>query len=201
VHRDFKPDNVLVGDDGRVRVTDFGLVSVDGVEMSSTDVPIDTSLTHTGAIMGTPRYMAPEQHQSADVDVRADQFAFCVALYEALYGQPPFAGDTYSELSKNVCEGALRATPTANVPAAIRDAIIRGFSRRRDCSTSARSTSTTSRPRSMHRAIVWVRAPCSSGTSPSRRRRLPASAYESKSSSASSARVPRKSDLRTGSPR
>jgi predicted Ser/Thr protein kinase len=133
VHRDFKPDNVLVGDDGRVRVTDFGLVSVDGVEMSSPDALLDRSLTDTGAILGTPRYMAPEQHQSADVDARADQFAFCAALYGALYGQAPFAGETYSELSKNVCDGALRPPPAdANVPAAIRDAITRGLSRQRD---------------------------------------------------------------------
>jgi predicted Ser/Thr protein kinase len=80
VHRDFKPDNVLVDRDGRARVADFGLARIDANEAAP--------LTMTGALMGTPGYMAPEQQFGADVDARADQYAYCVALREALGGRP-----------------------------------------------------------------------------------------------------------------
>jgi predicted Ser/Thr protein kinase len=131
VHRDFKPDNVLIGDDGRVRVTDFGLVAAVGDEPPRASTPPDmiaSSLTHTGAVLGTPRFMAPEQYEGAAVDARADQFAFCVALYGALYRLPPFAGETYDELAASVRAGALTPPPASEVPAAIHAAIVRGLS-------------------------------------------------------------------------
>ncbi len=97
VHRDFKPSNVLVSVDGRVLVTDFGLAMQAGEE----DGPVGPSstqswgdgLTQTGMMLGTPAYMAPEQVAGTLADARADQFAFCVALTEALYGEHPFGRD------------------------------------------------------------------------------------------------------------
>ena len=142
VHRDFKPENVLIADDGRVRVTDFGLVSAlegAGADLANTDtlppdarLELEQSLTHTGALLGTPRYMAPEQHRGQAVDARADQYAFCVALYEALYGTTPYDGATYAELAKQVLEGVPPSPPDGPVPPAIRDALLRGLSRDRD---------------------------------------------------------------------
>ncbi|WP_437691878.1 protein kinase domain-containing protein [Sorangium sp. So ce176] len=133
VHRDFKPENVLVGRDGRVRVTDFGLAGVnayplaDGAPIASTR--LDPSLSRSGMVLGTPLYMAPEQHRGDNVDPRADQFSFCVALYEALYGERPFGGATYAELRARVCRGALRKPKREQaVPAAVRDALRRGLS-------------------------------------------------------------------------
>jgi len=89
VHRDFKPGNALVGPDGRVRVCDFGL-AVAPSEASPGDPAqlASASLTATGALVGTPAYMAPEQWRGAAVDARSDQYSFCAALWEALSGAP-----------------------------------------------------------------------------------------------------------------
>ena len=87
VHRDFKPDNVLVDRDGRARVADFGLARLDPDRVSASVSPeLAASLTRTGMAMGTPGYMAPEQQLGGDVDARADQYSYCVALREALRG-------------------------------------------------------------------------------------------------------------------
>ncbi|MEM6989959.1 MAG: serine/threonine-protein kinase [Myxococcota bacterium] len=107
VHRDFKPDNVLIADDGRVRVADFGIASAeDGVtdEMRPEGfaAPVSAALTSTGAVVGTPRYMAPEQHSGMTVGPAADQFSFCVALHEALFAKLPFEGRSLAEISNNV---------------------------------------------------------------------------------------------------
>lgn len=109
VHRDFKPHNVLVGDDGRVRVTDFGLALVrEAPEEITEDQDIDPhpsggpcdSLTQTGMAVGTPAYMAPEQHVGRSFDPRSDQYAFCATLYEAVYGTRPFRGRDNVELAQ-----------------------------------------------------------------------------------------------------
>jgi serine/threonine protein kinase/tetratricopeptide (TPR) repeat protein len=136
VHRDFKPDNVLIGNDGRVLVMDFGLARQATTRNSSLEesadrgleVPGELVLTRTGAVLGTPAYMAPEQHKGGGVGPHADQFSFCVALYEALYGERPFEGNSVASVAMNVLEGRLRTPPRdTRVPSWLRDAVIRGL--------------------------------------------------------------------------
>src|SRR5262245_37690244 len=102
VHRDFKPQNALVGRDGRVRVLDFGLArgtgalppreAEEGPDSGAAPGLLVTPLTRSGSRMGTPAYMSPEQFEGLPADELSDQFSFCVALYEALYGERPFGG-------------------------------------------------------------------------------------------------------------
>ena len=88
---------------------------------------LDVALTREGAVVGTPQYMAPEQFRGDAYDARTDQFSFCVALYKALYGRRPFEGKTFGELRKNVLAGNLRPPPDSDVPAYIRDLVLRGM--------------------------------------------------------------------------
>jgi tetratricopeptide (TPR) repeat protein len=135
VHRDFKPENVLVGADGRVRVTDFGIAAAargEAVppepELTKRTSVLSQPITRPGTFLGTPAYMAPEQLAGDPADARSDQFAFCVTLYEALYGERPFGGDTLAELSSAIREGKLRAAPKDSlVPARVRRTLVRGL--------------------------------------------------------------------------
>lgn len=137
VHRDFKPHNAILGDDGRVRVLDFGLVSDAGpaedavTEDDTEDVLgadlVASRLTRSGAVVGSPAYMSPEQYRGESADPSSDQFSFCVALYEALYGHRPFAGDSLPELATNVADGRVRGAPEqSNVPGWVRTIVLRG---------------------------------------------------------------------------
>jgi tetratricopeptide (TPR) repeat protein len=157
VHRDFKPDNVMVTTPGsQVRVMDFGLARMaleDAAEeprepdfdstlelTSGLGLPVShgataspttifrDKITATGAVLGTPAYMSPEQFRSLPADARSDQFSFCVALYEALYGQRPFEGRSLQELADNVVAGRLAERRAAHgVPAWLLEVLGRGL--------------------------------------------------------------------------
>ncbi|HUS31632.1 MAG TPA: serine/threonine-protein kinase [Kofleriaceae bacterium] len=125
VHRDFKPDNVLVDAAGRARVTDFGL-AFDQADGESVDTSAEGM---TRPIVGTPAYMAPEQHAGTNVDPRSDQFSFAVALYEALYGSRPFAGKSRDELATSILEGKVEPPPAGtHVHASLRAILQRALS-------------------------------------------------------------------------
>ncbi|MCA9693719.1 MAG: serine/threonine protein kinase, partial [Myxococcales bacterium] len=171
LHRDFKPENIMVGDDGRVRVMDLGLARVTGDEPRAPppaqDVALDgvaeallpTLLTHGGALIGTPAYMAPEQLQGREVDVRADVFAFCVTLWEALHGVRPFAGETLAALTARVLAGEVSPPPSGRAaPAWLRRVCLRGLALEpgRRWSSMAAALAALDRGRRRARATRWI---------------------------------------------
>ncbi|MFO0637321.1 MAG: serine/threonine-protein kinase [Nannocystaceae bacterium] len=137
VHRDFKPDNVLIDRNGGVFVTDFGLVRVGpptrpSVSRAMAALPQldDADVTVAGAIVGTPAYMAPEQLEGGEVDERSDQFSFCVALYEAVYGTRPFVGTTVDRLASAVMREQFAPVPAGRrVPGWLRGLLRKGLRR------------------------------------------------------------------------
>jgi len=172
VHRDFKPDNVLVGRDGRARVTDFGLAreapvltsperhepAVASSEAQGTAWSHTTE--HTATTAGTPAYLSPEQHEGRKADARSDQFSFCVALFEALYGELPFAGTTLGERRRAVLAGDVRfPRPYAAIPRRVRRALLRGLRvnrRERHDSMAALLRDLTPPPRALR--FAWLAA-------------------------------------------
>ncbi|MEM6993754.1 MAG: serine/threonine-protein kinase [Myxococcota bacterium] len=134
VHRDFKPANVLIGRDGRARVTDFGLAGVVDAAATPTDSggELAVSLTRTGTIMGTPRYMSPEQMAGDAADHRSDQFSFAVSLHHAAYGEFPFRGTTLDELRHDMLRGELRTPGASECPGALWPVVRRALQVRPD---------------------------------------------------------------------
>mgnify|MGYP002777738439 CR=1 FL=1 len=133
VHRDFKPENVLVDRRGRPRVTDFGLARPD-LNLTAPDGSLtigSSHLTRSGTILGTPAYMAPEQLAGRPVDARADVFAFSATLYEALHGHTPFGGRTFAERIETIEAGELRL-PNRRLPRWLLRALTRGLAARPD---------------------------------------------------------------------
>ncbi len=131
IHRDFKPENVMIGADGRVRVLDFGLARspwTPTVGNANPDGAALAELTATGAVLGTPAYMSPEQFRGVEVDARTDQFSYCLTLWEALYGERPFPGGSFVELREAVLAGRLREPARGGrAPPWLRRAITRGL--------------------------------------------------------------------------
>ncbi|MEM9463559.1 MAG: serine/threonine-protein kinase [Myxococcota bacterium] len=157
IHRDFKPGNAIIDDNGRARVLDFGLARQAGdslnadpdtdpnpdadpdadpvlrsVQQARTDdnqvAPLDVSLTKTGTVLGTPAYMPPEQMKGQPADARSDQFSFCIALYEAVYGQRPFEGGNMVGLMISMMNGQVKPAPKGSpVPATLRTMLLRGL--------------------------------------------------------------------------
>ena len=146
IHRDLKPANVMVtrvpARGTRVRVMDLGLARADEEASGATPSPEEqgifgklgpSMLTEVGATLGTPAYMAPEQHAGKHLDAAADQFGFCVLAWEVLAGERPFSGKTRAELAASILDGALRPMPgTATVPRAVRQVLQRGLAPRRE---------------------------------------------------------------------
>lgn len=153
VHRDFKPSNVLVAKDGAVQVTDFGLASNSPSAPNTwgaKDGAIHATLmTHSGALVGTPAYMSPEQHRGEAVGPESDQFSFCVALVEALTGERPFAGKSLAMIRAALERGPVFTPAFEQLPAGLKKTLRQGLS----LAPSARFASMAKLNQQLRRAV------------------------------------------------
>ena len=176
VHRDVKPDNVVVAADGRVRVVDFGLArgaAADTAEPEHVEpeptppspgphTPLSARLTVTGAVVGTPVYMAPEQLRRQVIDPRCDQFAFCVMAWELLAGERPFASASIGELFEAHRSGP-QPPARSEVPASVWRVLTRGLAyessaRWPDMAALLEAMQRAVRPRTSRRAAIATAA-------------------------------------------
>lgn len=134
VHRDIKPDNILIDEQQRPRLIDFGLArgfhedeGEDEDPMANPGALIDIQLTRTGALAGTPNYMSPEQFLRTPLTPASDQFSLCVTLFEALYGQSPFEGKTLTARAASVLSGEVREPDQSAVPKELLAVLRRGL--------------------------------------------------------------------------
>jgi tetratricopeptide (TPR) repeat protein len=132
VHRDFKPENVLIGKDGRVLVTDFGLARADADEEDDGSAavgshPLLPAVTEVGAIMGTPGYAAPELLAGARGDARSDQFSFAASLYAGVYRDRPYEATSFAEYRTLLATRPPEPPADSDVPMWIRRPIERGL--------------------------------------------------------------------------
>jgi len=127
VHRDVKLDNVLVGADGRARITDFGLATGALAGPLPAVHGDDIALTMTGALAGTPAYMAPEVLRGGDATPQSDQFGFAVALWCGLCGARPFHGDSVDALLRAIEIDDPRLPPGRRIDARVRAVVARGL--------------------------------------------------------------------------
>nr|MCH9685042.1 serine/threonine protein kinase [Deltaproteobacteria bacterium] len=131
VHRDFKPGNVLINAKRRPLLIDFGLARPDGeanaTQGTESNNLLNSRMTQSGALVGTPSYMSPEQFRDSAVGVASDQFSFCISLYEALYGESPFRGRSVRKRATSVLIGRIREPDHGDVPTELLEILRRGL--------------------------------------------------------------------------
>jgi serine/threonine protein kinase len=132
VHRDFKPDNLMIREDGQVMVMDLGIARRQALSQVTPGPAFDgdvssLELTKPGVMLGSPGYMPPEQIAGQEVTPQTDQFSFCVSLWEALYGVRPFEADNLGVLVEAVSTGRMRKVERRDVPAELHAVLERGL--------------------------------------------------------------------------